>query len=81
MKSKIGNTNGFSAIATLRKAALDPRVNEIEGEGMDKGRVFVHFNNGWIHESDGTHSFSAGSAAELRYGMNLMVPCACESCK
>lgn len=77
---KIKSTNGFRALAALRKVALDPRVDEIEGEGMDEGRVFVHFYSGWIHESDGTHSFSAGSAAELRDEMTSMIKCTGKCC-
>ena len=70
MSKKITYTNGFRAMASLRKAAADPRVEEIEGHGMDEGRVFVHLVKGyWMGELNGTHSFSCGSAAELKRKM------------
>ena len=39
--SKISELNGFRAVAALTKAAQDPRVAEIEGNGMDEGRVMI----------------------------------------
>jgi hypothetical protein len=72
---KIGDTNGFRAMAALRKAAADARVEEVEGEGMDDGRVFIHLAPGyWFGAARGTHTMSVGSAAELRYAMGKIEP-------
>lgn len=72
--AKISNTNGFRAMATLRKAATDPRVAEIEGAGMDEGRVFIHLHEGfWFAPyRGGTHS--VGSAAEIREALAMIEP-------
>ncbi len=68
-------------MAALEKAAVDPRVEEIEGAGMDAGRVFVHLKPGYIFRADGCHLRSVGSAAELRETMRLIEPCTCETCR
>lgn len=73
--AKVGFTNGFRAMATLRKAAADPRVAEIEGEGMDDGRVFVHLADGyWFRPPYSQQSRSVGSASELRDALALIEP-------
>ena len=80
--NKIGETNGFRAMASLRRAAADPRVEEIEGNGCDEGRVFVHLAKGhWFGPSEGTHSATVGSAGELRDRMSRIEPCDCKGCK
>ena len=82
--NKIGDTNGFRAMATLRKAALDPRVLEIEGGGMDDGRVFIHLIEGYCFDFDygggpignrplNLHSESVGSAADVRSALSRIV--------
>jgi hypothetical protein len=73
-------TNGFRAMRSLERAAQDSRVEEIEGAGMDAGRVFVHLTDGYIFQMEGTHLRSVGSAAELRAAMADIVPCTCEGC-
>jgi hypothetical protein len=65
--SKIKDTNDFKPVSALRKAAADPRVEEIEGGGMDDGRVFIHLKKGYAFGKgyDTTHSKSVGNAAEV----------------
>jgi hypothetical protein len=70
--TKIGDTNGFRALATLRRAAADPRVEEIEGGGMDEGRVFIHLKAGWWFASEGTTSISVGNAANVRDALAMI---------
>lgn len=60
MSRKIGFTNEFQPESLLREIAKDKRVAEIEGEGMDPGRVFVHLVPGYYVEGYGTRSFGAG---------------------
>lgn len=70
MNKKITYRNGFRAIKTLEKAALDPRIEEIEGNAMDEGRVFLHCASGyWFGPMEGTACHSVGSAAEVREAM------------
>lgn len=72
-RKKITYRNGFRAIKSLEKAAADPRVEEIEGNGMDEGRVFIHLIDGlWFGEMEGTTLKSVGSAAEIKYAMSLI---------
>lgn len=81
MTASIGDTNGFKAMATLRRAAADPRVAEIEGGGMDEGRVFIHLKPGfWFGPYERTHSQSVGSAANVRDALAGIVPCTCAEC-
>ena len=60
MRKKIGYTNDYQPESLLREIAKDKRVEEIEGEGMDCGRVFVHLAPGYYVEGYGTHSFGTG---------------------
>jgi len=70
---KIGYTNGFRAMAALRKAALDPRLSAIEGDGaMDEGRVFLYAADGWRFSDYDTVGKSVGSASEIRYALRLL---------
>jgi hypothetical protein len=62
--SVLTNPNGFRPLAALRHAAADQRVQEIEGGGMDPGRVFIHLRPGW-HFGDGNRTQSVGSAVEV----------------
>jgi hypothetical protein len=82
MHRKIKSTNGFRALVALDKAAQDLRVDEIEGDGMDEGRIFIHARRGyWFGPLEMTHSRSAGNAAELKRALELIEPCECEQCK
>jgi hypothetical protein len=83
MKSTIDRqwTNGFRAMKTLEKISTDARIDEIEGAGMDEGRVFIHLKRGFIFRNEGAHLMSVGSASEIRYAMSLIEPCTCEQCK
>jgi hypothetical protein len=74
------HTNGFRAMKALERAASDARVEEIEGAGMDEGRVFIHLARGFWFAVDGCHSRSVGSAAELKDAMQLIAPCTCNDC-
>jgi len=72
--SKITVANGFRARKALLKVAADPRVEEIEGAGMDEGRVFIHLAKGyWFGSALGTHSHSVGSVDEIKYAMSLEI--------
>jgi hypothetical protein len=75
------NTNGFRAMASLKRAAEDTRIEAIEGAGMDEGRVFLHLKRGFIFSPDFAHLKSVGSAAELKSALTQIVACDCESCK
>lgn len=78
MTAKMSDLNGFRALATLAKVAQDPRVEEIEGGGMDEGRVFIHLRPGyWFGSTEQTHSKSVGSAADCREYMKLVEHCPC----
>jgi len=66
MNAKITCWNGFKARKALLKAAEDPRVDEIEGEGMDEGRVFIHLKKGFWFPLEGTHLRGVGDAKELK---------------
>lgn len=68
MKSKITNSNDFKPFRSLISAANDPRVDEIEGGGMDDGRVFIHLKSGYCfgHGYDKAHSKSVGNSSEVR---------------
>lgn len=63
--------NGFPAPRLLAKARQRPEVEDVEAEGCDEGRVFVHLRAGYYFdrgtcEYDRTTSCTVGSAAELR---------------
>jgi len=53
MSAIIGDTNGFKPLSALRKAAKHPAVEEIEGGGMDDGRVFLHLRDGFAFSGEG----------------------------
>lgn len=72
--------NGFRAMKSLERAARDERVDEIEGAGMDEGRVFVHLKRGFYFKNEGCHLKSVGSAVELKDAMFDIRPCACAEC-
>lgn len=74
-------TNGFRAMKSLEKISTDPRIDEIEGAGMDDGRVFIHLKPGYIFKGDGCHLRSVGSATELKDTMSMIAPCDCSECK
>lgn len=71
--ARIGDTNGFKAMAALKKAALDPRIEEIEGGALDEGRVLLWACDGWLFDGYESRSKSVGSAAELRAALALLV--------
>lgn len=71
---KITDANGFRPMHTLTKAACDFRVDEIEGAGMDDGRVFIHLTDGFWFEEYECGSKSVGSAADVRYAMAMIRP-------
>lgn len=66
MGKKIGFTNDYQPKSLLREIAKDKRVAEIEGEGMDRGRVFVHLVPGYYIEGYGAHSFGTGVMLDHR---------------
>lgn len=70
--NKIGDTNDFPDIAALRRAARDPRIREIEGGGMDDGRVFIHLASGFVFDGYDSSSKSVGDAAEIKHVMSLI---------
>lgn len=75
-RSKIENINGFRAVGALRRAALDPRVALIEGDGMESGRVFIHLAPGWRFDNNGnqpgTRSQPVGSARDVRAALGMI---------
>lgn len=70
---RITDVNGFKAKAALAKAARHKGVAEIEGGGMDEGRVFLHATDGWWFKWHCTTSKSVGSASELASAMRQLV--------
>jgi len=74
MHRKITDTNGFRAMKSLKKAADDPRVDQIEGAGMDDGRVFIHCVEGYWFEHYETVSKSVGSAEDVRDALAMIRP-------
>lgn len=74
MHRKITDANGFRAIKSLKKAADDPRVDQIEGADMDDGRVFIHCAEGYWFEHYETFSKSVGSAEDVRRAMTMIRP-------
>jgi hypothetical protein len=77
--AKITYRNGFRAIKSLIRAAEDPRVAEIEGNGMDEGRVFISLVRGYRFTNwsdapyDHTLSRSVGNAADVRDAMSMII--------
>jgi hypothetical protein len=63
--ANIGDTNGFRAMSSLIRAAEDPRIEEIEGAGLDEGRVFLHAADGFKFDGECTTQ-SVGSIKELK---------------
>jgi hypothetical protein len=74
MRGKIKGRNGFPSFMALRDAARDPRVAEIEGEGMDDGRVFIHLRDGYWFEHYECGSKSVGSAEDVRNALAMIRP-------
>ena len=74
MHRKITDANGFRAIRSLEKAATDPRVDEIEGNGCDDGRVLIHLADGYWFEHYETVSKGVGSAEDVRDAMAMIRP-------
>lgn len=70
---KITNSNDFEDMKALRKAARDKRIQEIEGHGMDEGRVFLYLVPGLIFSDYGTRSKSVGNAADIDFAMSLII--------
>lgn len=73
MKSKITDSNDFADMKALRKVARDKRVREIEGNGMDEGRVFLHLVPGLRFSDYGTTCKSVGDADQIDYALSLIV--------
>ena len=77
--AKITYRNGFRAMKSLLKAAEDPRIQEIEGWGMDEGRVFICLKDGWVFNDDPNvptnnhRSKSVGNASDIKYAMSLVI--------
>lgn len=70
---KITYLNGFRAVKALERVADDPRVEEIEGGGMDEGRVFIHLVKGlWFGPHEMTTCKSVGNAQEIKSAMSLI---------
>lgn len=70
-RSKLTNANGFRPVAALRLAAKHEGIEEIEGGGMDDGRVFLHAASGWQFGDgndgdDVRRSVSVGDRDEVR---------------
>jgi hypothetical protein len=68
MTALIGDTNGFKPLSALRKAAKHPAVEEIEGGGMDDGRVFLHLRDGFTFDGEG-RSIGVGDALEVQQAL------------
>jgi hypothetical protein len=73
-RRKITDANGFRAMKSLEKAAADPRVDEIEGNGCDDGRVLIHLIDGYWFEHYETVSKGVGSAEDVRDAMAMIRP-------
>jgi hypothetical protein len=73
----------------MRELKAHPLVEEVEGEGMDPGRFFVHLVDGhtWVdHYGDRNpqnveHSRSFGGAVEALKAVKRAVPCICTDCE
>lgn len=66
---KTTTLNGFRAKAALARAAADPRVADIEAEGLEHGRVFIHLRDGYWFGLYQCTTKSVGNALDLRYLM------------
>ena len=64
MNPKITDTNGFRALKALEKAAALDAVDEIEGNGMEPGRVFIHLRAPYRFWQEG-RTRSVGCAADV----------------
>jgi hypothetical protein len=68
--------NGFRAVAALTKAVADPRVECVEGEGLDPGRVFIHLRPGFAFANNGnqpgTRTQSVGTAADVQAALRMI---------
>lgn len=73
MSAPISETNGFRALKALQKISEDSRVEEIEGYGLDDGRVFIHLKRGYMFDEDGSRTKSVGSVADIKYVMSLII--------
>ncbi len=71
--SKITDANDFADMKALRKVARNKLIEEIEGGGMDEGRVFLHLVDGYEFTGHGTTCLSVGDAAEIEYALSLIV--------
>ena len=71
-RAKITDANGFSPMRALVKVAADPRIDEIEGAGMDDGRVFLHLCDEYWFEGYDCGSKSVGDEDDIRYAMSLV---------
>lgn len=71
---KITFENGFRPFSALSKAARDPRVEEIEGEGCDPGRVLIHLVEGYWFEHYESTSKGVGDAEDVAYAMEMIRP-------
>jgi hypothetical protein len=73
----------------MRELKAHPLVDDVEGEGMDHGRFFVHLVNGhtWEdHEGDTNpanveHRRSFGGAVEALREVKRVVRCICTDCE
>lgn len=49
-------------LKSLVKLMANPRVDDVENEGCDEGRFFVHLNSEWVFDVvDQTHSATFGN--------------------
>lgn len=73
LNPKITCLNGFRAVKTLNKIAEDPRIDEIEGNGCDDGRVLIHFKPGWVREGYDTSGGGVSTVEDIKWLMKQMV--------
>ena len=71
---KITCENGFRPFSALLKAARDPRVREIEGEGCDPGRVLIHLTEDYWFEHYQSGCKGVGNADDIAYAMEMIRP-------
>lgn len=72
----------------MRALKAAPRVDEVEAEGMDEGRFFVHLQPGWkwadmarhTTAQNVEHSRSFGGAVEALQAVKAAISCSCSSC-